>query len=340
MGNDISTTSSNSSTNTTPIPQNFAGVYIPMAGIRLKSEKVNDYLSTSKKITQTSNASFPQKRTHIVKTSFTGVWSIEQTQSEKSPVQRCGQFSAYDKSRNLVIVGFGVDNNGNYLNDLWLLDIQTHLWRPMETHGCKIETRSGARGVVVEDKLFIFGGVNDVTYYDDLFMVDLENCNVEKIDTHGDKPSGRSGFVFGAYENKLFVWGGFNGNCLNELYKLDLSNWCWESQNKDINGRANMAFTIVDNLIYVYGGSKTSGILIINMANDDVYITPTTGPEPSPMITDASLVYFDSYLMLIGGKASSPSTFLYGLDVEKMRWFIFNTLPDVTSGSTVDGTIS
>lgn len=339
MGNDISTPNAGSSSNTTPIAQSFGGVYVPMGGVRLKSEKVGEF-AAAKKSAAPSSAQFPQKRTHIVKTAFTGVWSVEQTQSEKSPAERTGQFSAFDAERNEVLVGLGVDASGNYLSDLWVLDVATHAWRPLETRGHAIAPRSGARGAVVADKLFIFGGADDTHYFDDLLMVDIGSGDVQQVATSGPRPSGRSGFAFGAYGNKLFVWGGYNGSCLSELWKLDLSEWRWEGQEKDVNGRTNMAFTVVDNLIYVFGGSKTGGILVINMANDDVSLVPTTGPEPSPMLMDASLVHFDSYLMVIGGKASSPTTFLYGLNLAKMRWFIFHTLPDGTSVSTVDGTIS
>ncbi|KAH0790976.1 Kelch motif family protein [Histomonas meleagridis] len=321
MGSDISS------------PTNFSDVYVPMGGIRLNSEK-------DKENNLSSQAPQRTRRSHIVKTFFSGVWSVETIASDLAPPPRTGQFTCFSEYRKSTIIGFGIDDNGNYYNDIWLFDVINRAWSNLNLSGIPISPRSGSRGVAVENMLFVIGGVNGLNYYNDIYSIDLNTGFTQIIETNGNVPTPRSSFVLSSYGTQLFLWGGYNGTWPSELYVLDLNSLTWEMLPKDVMGRSNSAFEVVDHLVYIYGSSKTGGLLVINMIDRSIETLPTTGPEPSPSLLDATLVHFDTYLMFIGGKSSTTTTFLYALDLNKMRWFMFHILPDGDTLSAADGTIN
>ncbi|KAH0787315.1 Kelch motif family protein [Histomonas meleagridis] len=323
MGSDVSS----------PTSTNFSDVYVPMSGIRLNNEKEKENNPTAQSLQR-------NRRSHIVKTFFSGVWSLEQTDSPIAPVSRTGQFQCYSEYKNSTIIGFGIDENGNNLNDVWFLHKGTRQWSNFVLSGIPISPRSGSRAVAIENILFVIGGVNGLNYYNDIYSINLDTGLTQIIETIGAIPTPRSSFVLSVFNNQIFLWGGYNGTWPSDLYILDLQTLTWEMLPNDVMGRSNSAYETVGNLVYIYGSSKTGGLLVINMSDRSIETLPTTGPEPSPTLLDATMVHFDTYLMFIGGKSATPTTFLYAIDLTKMRWFVFHILPDGTSLSAVDGTIN
>lgn len=325
------------SANGTTLQQLPAEMCLPIGGMRMNDEKC-----------QTSNQQEPLpitraniQRTHIVKTAFSGIWSLEDPVSTNNPASRTGHFSCNSESQpNISIVGFGVGSDGTYFNDIWMLDANQRIWTNLQTNGVSISPRTGSRATFIGNTLFVFGGSHESTFYNDLYTINLSTGITQLIQTTGEQPTPRTSPIMSSRGNEIFLWGGYDGTCPSELYVLDTTNFEWKSYPQDISGRTHVAFTTVDQYIYAYGSSKTGGLLAIDMDKKIVSLIPTTGPEPQAMITDAAMVHFDKYLMFIGGKASTTSTLMYSLDLEKMRWFVFHILPDGSTVSAVDGTIS
>ena len=330
MGNEESASGEN-------LRQLPAEMYLPIGGMRMNDEKGK--IPTQQEYQSPHSSRQSHQRTHIVKTAFSGIWSLEDPVSDNSPAARTGQFSCI-LGDDTAIVGFGVGSDGGYYNDIWVLDARQRSWRKFQTNGSEISPRMGARATVIGDVLFIFGGSREPMFYNDLFAVDLKTGTTRFVNTSGAQPTPRTSPIMASYGKEIFIWGGYDGGWPSDLYVLDVESSVWRAYPQDINGRTNVAFTTVGKFVYAYGSSKTGGILIIDMENKSINLQATTGPEPQPAITDAGLVHFDNYLMFIGGKISSSYTLMFGLDIRKFRWFVFHILPDGSTVSAVDGNIN
>lgn len=319
-----------------PLKQSPAEMYLPTGGMRMNDEKGKTPPQSD------SQTSRPKQRTHIVKTAFSGIWSNEIPTSPNIPSPRTGHFSCFSDTLKSAIIGFGVGSDGEYYNDIWVLNPVTRFWACLPTNGQEISPRSGSRATVIGNFLFVFGGSREPEFFNDLYSIDLTTGTTNFIQTTGDIPSPRTSAIFASSQDgkEIILWGGYDGTWPSELYSLDTETFVWSSYQQDISGRTNVAFTTVEDTIYAYGSSKTGGLLTIDMKEHIVRIQPTAGPEPLPTITDAALVKFDNYLMFIGGKAATPSTLIYAINLESYRWFVFHILPDGLTVSAVDGIIN
>ena len=279
-------------------------------------------------------------RTHIVKTAFTGMWSVVPPASESCPAPRMCHFSCLWEAANCAVIGCGVGKTRDYLNDVWVLNLGTAEWRELRLIGCSISPRAGCRATVVGDVLYVFGGGMKLDMYNDLYAINLGSGECVAVETSGSRPSPRTEAVFGAFGKRLFVWGGYDGGWPSELHVLDLETRVWEARRQEITGRTGLAFAAVGNRLFCYGGTKAGGLLAVNMETGVVEQLQTTGPEPPASSTNGGLVHFDNYLMYIGGRGQNEWTLVYGLDIEKMRWFIFHVFPDQASVSAHDGMIN
>lgn len=330
MGNDESSNAS------IPMKQLPAETYIPVVGMRMNNEKGKNNLRTDTTRPRTI------QRTRIVKTSFSGIWSIEDPTSQEIPLPRTGHFSCYYENLKLAIIGFGISSEGEYCDDIWLLNPLTRFWTKLSTNGQIISPRSGSSATVIDNTLFVFGGSCEQAFYNDLYSVDLETGTINYVETKGNTPTPRTSPIFASSSDgsEIILWGGYDGSWPSELYSLDTETFTWHSYPLEISGRSNAAYTTFNDTIFVYGSSKTGGLLMIDIKEHAAHTQHTTGPEPLPTITDAALVKFDNFLMFIGGKASSQSTLIYALNLDSFRWFIFHILPDGSTVSAIDGFIN
>ncbi|OHT11040.1 Kelch motif family protein [Tritrichomonas foetus] len=330
MGNEESTTGA------VAIRQLPADMYLPMGGMRMNDEKGKTPAQAESPVTR------PHQRTHIVKTAFSGIWSLEDPDSLTIPSSRTGHFSTYCDALKVAVIGLGIGSDGQFYDDIWLLKPLERSWSqlPLNSTNGQISPRSGARATVIGTTLYIFGGSHEPMFYNDLYAVNLENGNIKFVQTTGQVPSPRTYPVLSSHNKEIILWGGYDGTWPSELYILDTETFVWACHPQDIGGRTNIAYDKVGDHIFGYGSAKTGGLLDIDIPNRKVTLQPTTGPEPSAAITDAAFVHFDNYLMFIGGKAASASTLIYAIDLTSFRWFVFHILPDGSTVSAVDGIIS
>lgn len=89
-----------------------------------------------------------------------------------TPPGPCNMHSAdFIPTRNEVYV-FRGGNGREYLNDLHALDVQSYVWRKVQTHGTPPQQRANHSSALLDDRagksdLFVFGGWNGITsiYY-------------------------------------------------------------------------------------------------------------------------------------------------------------------------------
>ena len=112
---------------------------------------------------------------------------------------------------------------------------------PSSTSGNVPHPRSGAASVIVQNKLYIFGGYGGGTgRLDDFHSFDFDTNSWEEVPVlSSQRPERRenNGVVIGG-GTRLYLFGGYNGSdWLNDLWMFDIVTQCWEciQESNDIN---------------------------------------------------------------------------------------------------------
>lgn len=310
-----------------------ADVEIPMQYARLNQSESNDPLGFS-----TISTNDLHKK--IIHTAFNGIWSVV-TPEHISPQSRSGHFTVVDEENQIAYIGYGTSSNGEPLCDFWAFDLSTYTWRNIKLVGNGASPRNGARAVLFNNKIYIFGGFFSGAYTNELQSIDIQTGTVTVLETKGDVPERRSVAIMGLYNGKIFVWGGYNGQWLNSIHILDINTMVWSTIPTNEKGRSGVPSVVVDYNLISYGGSHTDGLFTINMADPKIKIVPTTGFAPQSEVMNAGMVRANNLVFFFGGKdKNSNYTILYALDYDKKWWFIFHVKPDGESVTMLDGNVS
>ena len=141
------------------------------------------------------------------------------------------------KSRGEVYV-FRGGNGREYLNDLHALDVESYVWRKVETHGEAPQQRANHSSAVLDETNNIGGGGGG---------------GINSTSMNGGMTAPTS---------ELFIFGGWNGSeRLNDIHVLDTVTSTWSTPR--ISGvkphpRAGMTLTALRGRLYLFGGSGTS----------------------------------------------------------------------------------
>jgi hypothetical protein len=146
-----------------------------------------------------------------------------------SPPGPCNMHSAdYVESRNEVYV-FRGGNGREYLNDLHALDVNTLVWRAVETTGQTPQQRANHSSAMLEDELFIFGGWNGTERLNDIHVLDTKTSTWTCPVIGGVLPHPRAGMTLTALRGRLYLFGGSgtSAKCFNDLQILDRQQMAW-----------------------------------------------------------------------------------------------------------------
>eukprot|EP01059_Diplonema_ambulator_P011473 TRINITY_DN21408_c0_g1_i1.p1 TRINITY_DN21408_c0_g1~~TRINITY_DN21408_c0_g1_i1.p1 ORF type:complete len:417 (+),score=95.17 TRINITY_DN21408_c0_g1_i1:43-1293(+) len=162
----------------------------------------------------------------------TKVWR-EIKQSAQRPIPRAGHTAVVHKDKMYVFGGVadhaGVHNW--WLNDLWVLNLETYEWSRIPSLGCLTpDRRKGHTAVVHNDKMYVFGGGQDdlnnpLLLFNDIWELDFETERWTACDYGGEIPEPRMYHtcVMGDAQNMVLFGGRAEGGFLNDVYELDLS---------------------------------------------------------------------------------------------------------------------
>ena len=273
----------------------------------------------------------------LLKTAYHGVWSMQFTDGIP-PIPRFDQCHVYDEEKGEVIIAYGRDAKGNCLNDAWVYNISENKWRPFLRS--IISPRSGASTCLVGRKMFIFGGSCNGTYFSDLHSIDLDDGSVQTYDCTGDSPCPRAGAVMFYEEGTIVIWGGFDGRTHGTVHILQLDTMEWQTHDQGFTGRASPAHCLFKGKHYIFGSSKTHGLLVYDPTTLSFLPIETKGCDPPTTLSRASLVAADEFIFLIGGESSAQHMHIYALEVKRNWWFAFHIRPDGESLVTDDGIVN
>lgn len=290
-----------------------------------------------------SENALPSQPRQILATSFITSLSISVSKSIP-PKSRSNHFTVYFPEHDTAVIGYGKSNNGDIFNDIWSMDFSTETWARLPIDTSFITPRSGSTAVAVDDKIFVFGGLFNGQYFSDLHIIDLETNSIiypAPCQNQNNQPPGRIGHAMGYADGKIVIWGGFNGSFLKDLWIYDINESKWTRMPCDAQGRADAAFAMCNDNLYIIGSSNSDAIFTYNITNPDNMdvITPTGNPPPYDL-KGAMMVAVDKYLIFIGGKLENKRyALIRAYDTIKRWWFVLYIAPDGKTTTMYDGKI-
>eukprot|EP01126_Amoeba_proteus_P059891 TRINITY_DN7873_c0_g1_i4.p1 TRINITY_DN7873_c0_g1~~TRINITY_DN7873_c0_g1_i4.p1 ORF type:complete len:433 (-),score=86.98 TRINITY_DN7873_c0_g1_i4:191-1489(-) len=133
-----------------------------------------------------------------------------------------------------------------YYNTVHCFDTETLVWINLQATGNVPDPRCSHSCVVIDERLWIFGGRckvklgnnffsgSGVQYRNDLYCFDPHRCEWVRYEPRGNGPSGRSMHSAVAVGKKMYVFGGAHSTGVRDdtsgfcdLYELDLETMTW-----------------------------------------------------------------------------------------------------------------
>ncbi|KAK8573586.1 hypothetical protein V6N13_009676 [Hibiscus sabdariffa] len=150
---------------------------------------------------------------------------------------------------------------GLHFSDVLMLNLNTMVWRTLETTGQGPGPRDSHSVVLVRGKMMVFGGTNGSKKVNDLHILDLTSKEWIQAECYGTVPSPRESHTATLIgEDKVVIFGGSGegrANYLNDLHVLDLRTMRWTSP--QVRGhipvpRDSHSAVAIGNKLIVYGG--------------------------------------------------------------------------------------
>ena len=148
------------------------------------------------------------------------------------PPVRGGHAAVLADSQLVVFGGHAYLGQGKfeYLNDVWVLDINTLAWQKVHPGGVPPEKRYGHSCQIVGNRMFVFGGRGSGgKLFRDTHFLDLVEWTWVPVNATSNGPIPRlynSSLVVG---RKIVIHGGWNGEnkCYGDMWVFDTDTFTW-----------------------------------------------------------------------------------------------------------------
>ena len=281
---------------------------------------------------------FDNQNASLLNTAYHGVWSLS-FPNTLCPSSRMGQCHIYDHEKDRLIIAYGIDSQGNCLNDVWALNLLTLNWDCLNHNA--LSPRQYSSAVLYGRKMIIFGGVFNHNFLSDLHFIDIDSGQVTLINSNGTIPSPRTSPILFFYpDHSLYLWSGYDGSPRGGIYHFDLETFQWEKFERGHTGRVAPAFCNHKGRYFIFGSSKGHGLIEFFPEKGEFVPIECSGTEPERELTRSSLISVDNYLFLIGGESESNHMHIFVFDVSRNWWFAFHVRPDMINISIKDGIIN
>ncbi|CAM9106819.1 unnamed protein product [Choristocarpus tenellus] len=118
----------------------------------------------------------------------------------------------------------------SYLNDTWVLDIETMTWQEVRCGGKLPDSRYGHCCHLVGSRMFVIGGKGQVgRLYRDVHFLDLVDWTWIQVNATSTGPSPRFGQASTLVGHKIVIHGGWDGasHCFDDLWVFDTDSFAW-----------------------------------------------------------------------------------------------------------------
>ncbi|KAJ8619402.1 hypothetical protein MRB53_027931 [Persea americana] len=158
----------------------------------------------------------------------------------------------------LVVFGGSGEGEGNYLNDVHVLDLKTMKWISPEVKGDLPAPRDSHTAVAIENKLIVYGGDCGDRYHGEVDVLDMDALTWSRLTIQGSSPGFRAGHAAINVGTKVYVIGGVGDkHYYNDVWVLDLNTCSWtqlEIRGQQPHGRFSHSAVFIDSDIAIYGG--------------------------------------------------------------------------------------
>ncbi|KAF6170920.1 hypothetical protein GIB67_014737 [Kingdonia uniflora] len=158
----------------------------------------------------------------------------------------------------LVIFGGSGEGEGNYLNDLHVLDLKAMRWISPEVKGTLPAPRDSHIAVAIGNKLLVYGGDCGDRYHGEVDILDMETMTWSRLAIHGSSPGVRAGHAAVNIGSKVYIIGGVGDkHYYNDVWVLDVNTCSWtqlEIRGQQPQGRFSHTAVVTDSDIAIYGG--------------------------------------------------------------------------------------
>ncbi|OAA54967.1 Kelch-type beta propeller [Niveomyces insectorum RCEF 264] len=122
------------------------------------------------------------------------------------------------------LIVFGGSDGGECFNDVWVYDVETHVWRAVAVP--VTYRRLSHTATIVGSYLFVVGGHDGTEYANDVLLLNLVTMTWDRRKVYGVPPSGRGYHGTVLYDSRLLVIGGVFG----DVWLLELAVHAYYSQ--------------------------------------------------------------------------------------------------------------
>jgi len=229
-------------------------------------------------------------------------------------------------------------------------------WVKPALNGTAPASRGGHTAVLADTQLVIFGGhryggTGTFQYFNDVNVLDVESSTWHDVRCAGEPPSPRYGHSATLIGRRMFVFGGRGegGALLDDMFLLDLDEWCWVNVSPTTAApaaRFEHGCCTVGPRIVVFGGWNGKACfndLWVFDTDSFTWMKPKTGGRPpcprhgcqTELLPDGRVVVFGGHSTPAeaGGKALYHSD-MSVLDVQTMIWSRPRTTGDNPSART------
>ncbi|XP_043920217.1 leucine-zipper-like transcriptional regulator 1 isoform X1 [Protopterus annectens] len=187
-------------------------------------------------------------------------WEVVPQQGQ-IPAQREGHVLSIVKGKMYLLGGSADPNAEECLPGIYCFDIGSLTWQKLTSSGVAPRTlKHGA--AVVEENIYIFGGIRNGTVVDDLLMFNTVSLTWTPIKTKGSVPAARYGHTLTTVAELIYMFGGWSEESISfkDVYVLDTATFTWqlyEVKGDVPDSRAYHTSTPHhDKDIYVFGGTS------------------------------------------------------------------------------------
>ncbi|KAK2068231.1 hypothetical protein P8C59_002884 [Phyllachora maydis] len=127
------------------------------------------------------------------------------------------------------LIIFGGSDGGECFNDVWVYDVETHVWKSVNIP--VTFRRLSHTATIVGSYLFVIGGHDGNEYSNDVLLLNLVTMAWDKRKVYGLPPSGRGYHGTVLYDSRLMMIGGFDGGeVFGDVWILELAVHAYYSQ--------------------------------------------------------------------------------------------------------------
>jgi len=258
------------------------------------------------------------------------IWTTLEQKGLIPSVRTGATCSVLAHQQKLFVFG-GLNTDQGWMNDLFMLDLNSYQWISPITTGNAPSPRDKMSCCAIGQNIYFFGGFGPQTstnseeqeeeqsatfgWFNDFYVFNTETFQWTKCNLSGDVPTPRAAFGMCALNSKIFIFGGRDTiQRTNDLYVIDISTF---SSVRPItygaipSPRSFHTLTSAGNKLVVFGGMNRA-----NMHLDDIHVfhtdvmcwTQPTVSNPIPprgFCTACSInTSNDNSLVVFGGSAN------------------------------------